>query len=604
MSRKDFPFIAALAAAIFVLFAPGLFDPNAMTVNFGDLPAYHYPLRFLAAGRIQEGALPFWNPYVFSGIPMLANPQAGIFYPGSLLFWLFPVGWAFTAFTAAHVFWAALGTFLWARSGRIDRLGAFALAAAFAFSPFLLYRIPQGVPTHLVGLSFIPWCWMAFRANRPWLLGGLWAIQVFGAHPQFPFLNALAMGLYALLQPKSRLPILIKGGALAVGLSLIQLAPLLRFAAASSRGDLPEFFFNAYSQPLSALATLLCPIYWGDPLRGTFASLPSEFYEEYALYIGIVPLLLAVFALANRKAWFGWGLASAGVLLAAGRNNPLAGILGMLPLIGYSRTPARFSVWTLWGLLIAASWGWKRLTNSKWKAVLSLLVFIDLFFWAGHSISFKDARPLLQPSAMMQKSLAGRDIRFATDPEIANPNKAMLYRASNVNGYDAFFLGRYVNYAYRAEGKPAADPSRSYLTKVNSPELRSLGVAYFLDKNARLQKATAPLPIARLEHDGTALAVGNPSPEHWTVQGTAKEAGRLLLAVPFYPGWRAWVNGSPVTPALYDELIQSVAIPAGQFRATFRFEPLGWPLLVSLAAIFWLLWILSGFRIATRWRRG
>ena len=34
-------------------------------------------------------------------------------------------------------------------------------------------------------------------------------------------------------------------------------------------------------------------------------------------------------------------------------------------------------------------------------------------------------------------------MRFASGPEVANPNKAMLYRAMNVSGYEAFYLRRY-----------------------------------------------------------------------------------------------------------------------------------------------------------------
>ena len=80
MTRKDAPFLLVLFAAALALFAPGLVDPSLLAVNFGDLQGYHFPLRFLAAGRLQSGALPFWNPYIFAGLPMFANPQTGTLY--------------------------------------------------------------------------------------------------------------------------------------------------------------------------------------------------------------------------------------------------------------------------------------------------------------------------------------------------------------------------------------------------------------------------------------------------------------------------------------------------------------------------------------------
>jgi len=38
---------------------------------------------------VQHGRIPLWNPYLFMGAPFLANSQAGVLYPLSLLMaWL------------------------------------------------------------------------------------------------------------------------------------------------------------------------------------------------------------------------------------------------------------------------------------------------------------------------------------------------------------------------------------------------------------------------------------------------------------------------------------------------------------------------------------
>lgn len=44
------------------------------------------PWRKLVIDSFKEGKLPLWNPYNFSGMPLLANIQAGAWYPLNILF--------------------------------------------------------------------------------------------------------------------------------------------------------------------------------------------------------------------------------------------------------------------------------------------------------------------------------------------------------------------------------------------------------------------------------------------------------------------------------------------------------------------------------------
>src|SRR3954462_5111080 len=48
-----------------------------------DAFVYFYANREYTASRLLEGQLPLWNPYIFAGIPHLANPQSAVFYPGT-----------------------------------------------------------------------------------------------------------------------------------------------------------------------------------------------------------------------------------------------------------------------------------------------------------------------------------------------------------------------------------------------------------------------------------------------------------------------------------------------------------------------------------------
>jgi len=51
----------------------------------GDTYEYFYPYWDARNAAFREGRLPLWTPDLFMGIPLLANPQIGTFYPPNWL---------------------------------------------------------------------------------------------------------------------------------------------------------------------------------------------------------------------------------------------------------------------------------------------------------------------------------------------------------------------------------------------------------------------------------------------------------------------------------------------------------------------------------------
>src|SRR5690242_4000423 len=77
-----------LAVLPFVLFAPIALVRRAFSSM--DVQAYFFPYHVLPARIISEGHLPLWNPYVFSGMPLLGDGQTALFYPPNWLFFFLP----------------------------------------------------------------------------------------------------------------------------------------------------------------------------------------------------------------------------------------------------------------------------------------------------------------------------------------------------------------------------------------------------------------------------------------------------------------------------------------------------------------------------------
>ena len=103
-----------------------------------DVFTYFYPYRHYAAESVRQARLPLWNPYLFLGVPFLANSQAAVLYP---LHW--PLAWlpvpkqiAFSI--ATHVFLGGVFAYLYARrSLEVSRFSAFLGAVIFAFGGFI-----------------------------------------------------------------------------------------------------------------------------------------------------------------------------------------------------------------------------------------------------------------------------------------------------------------------------------------------------------------------------------------------------------------------------------------------------------------------------------
>lgn len=80
----------------FIDYYRGIYPKGFPYKNYllGDPIKTQYPWRSLAINMEKRLQLPIWNPYSFSGTPLLANFSSVVFYPGNIVFFLFsfPLG--------------------------------------------------------------------------------------------------------------------------------------------------------------------------------------------------------------------------------------------------------------------------------------------------------------------------------------------------------------------------------------------------------------------------------------------------------------------------------------------------------------------------------
>lgn len=425
---RDLLAVATLGLPILLVYGQVLF--TNLTPAAGDFLTYYAPYWDYVNSALQQGRLPLWNPMLFAGAPLLANPQTSLFYPLRWLFIFFAAEQGIVYSAALHAWLAGALTYALARrAGRVTPLAAWVAGLIFALNGWA-----TGLLGHPNRWSTLPWLPAAIllwemrpfaepdqprwgRRTRWWLAASavVWALGLLAGHSQTFYNQALIVAgwaaapvawqtLVCLRQRRFRsswrdlasqlLAVIVPLGAiaiLAVGLSAIQLLPTLELAGYSYRsGGLSFRDHAALSLPPWRLGFTLLPHYARDLGR----ALSTDAFGEWVGYVGLVGLALTVLGLgfpgARRLRWQAAVLAVVGVLFSLGAYTPLDYVLyRLLPGWSVFRVPARWLEATMLGIALLAALGMHRLQcgwrpawhrprwrRRTWMGVLAALAFL------------------------------------------------------------------------------------------------------------------------------------------------------------------------------------------------------------------------------------
>jgi len=105
-----------------------------------------YPWRKLSIEAFKRFELPLWNPYNFSGTPLLANFQSASFYPFNLLFFILPFSFAWSFLILFEPLLSAIFLFFYLKNLKLNVWASFLGSIVFAFSGFAGRVAVFGVP--------------------------------------------------------------------------------------------------------------------------------------------------------------------------------------------------------------------------------------------------------------------------------------------------------------------------------------------------------------------------------------------------------------------------------------------------------------------------
>jgi Bacterial membrane protein YfhO len=320
---------------------------------------------------------PLWNPDIGVGRPFLANAQSAVFSPFNLPAYVLPFWWSLGLIGVLKVFVAAFGTYLLGRALGMRFAGA--LLAGIVYSCCLYF------------LAWVSWPQTSVWALLPWLilltdrvirdptllpaagLAAVVALQFFGGHPESNFHLLVATTAFFALRtvvlrregavPALTPPLLAFAGALAGGAALaaVMLLPFLELLGRSSDVDVRQNF-SELALPGRYLLGFMLPDYWG---RATHAAI-GAFAQERALYVGALPLVLAVAAIVFRPSLMRAGVAVFAALMLAIALGvpPFPDLAQHIPVV---RTGNHLRVVIILMLCLAllAGWGLDDLTGRR-----------------------------------------------------------------------------------------------------------------------------------------------------------------------------------------------------------------------------------------------
>ena len=166
--------------------------------------SYFYPLDLRVRQEWEAGRWPLWDPGHNGGEPLLGNPMCAVFYPGKVLYTLFPYAWAARLYVIAHTVIAFSGLLVLGRSFGVSWAGSCLGGLSYAFGAPVLFLYSN--PIRLVGAAWVPWGLCAIdrlmrqgqrRAGAE--LAAVLALQVLGGDPEDAYLTAVCGAGYGVV---------------------------------------------------------------------------------------------------------------------------------------------------------------------------------------------------------------------------------------------------------------------------------------------------------------------------------------------------------------------------------------------------------------------
>ncbi len=396
---------------------PG-FDPFTQykAQNTVDVIKQMFPWRDFAFEMIAKGQWPLWNPYSFSGMPLIANLQSAVFFPGHALslFISSIAGWI--TIVVGELLFFGWTSYLFLRSQKLSQVAAaFGALVSMGFSYLALWHAQLVITESLLFLPLILTLVNRYISSKKphnlLLVSFLFTFCLFGGHAQTIIYVYLIFFLFALYRRVALVPLIVTS-LLPALLAAVQLLPSLEAYMLSAReGQASKELFGPFIFQWKQMITVVAPDFFGHPTTRNFW---GRDYRDFNTYFGVTAFVFSLTALFSwhrfKDVKFFAFLAGFGLLLA---TWPLVFVFDILSIpILSSGVPARMMFLFQYGGVILSAYGLEAILREDHKNLSSavhrtlfVVVLVIVAIWVvalGEQVHFAVTRNnLVLPTAML-----------------------------------------------------------------------------------------------------------------------------------------------------------------------------------------------------------
>ena len=289
----------------FLGYNPGSYPNKA---QYFDTLRQIYPWKTFSVNSFKDMSFPLWNPYNFSGSPLLANFQSAVFYPFNFVYLLLPQIWAWSALVVLQPFLALLFTFFYTREIGVSRLGSTFAGISFAFSSFMTVWLEYNTIGHVI--LWLPLILLSLeklfdKKTSIWSLILVISLSssLFAGHIQiFAYLFIFAL-IYSFARLKKLSLYLAFLFVLSLGIGGVQLIPGIELITQAARSaHAYDFIIHKILIQAWQLVMLFVPDFFGNPATRNYWV--SDTYIGDVIYLGLVSLFFVTFTFFSKKDFF------------------------------------------------------------------------------------------------------------------------------------------------------------------------------------------------------------------------------------------------------------------------------------------------------------